>query len=83
MLAPFAGQPFPPQQSVDDLGTLVQHKITVTNTGALDADDVVLGDPSFLDPFLDPSFLDPSFLVHVHVWNPSSFDCSGLNLVLS
>lgn len=43
MIEQFAERPFPPQQSVDSLGTIVQHTITVTNTGAHDADDVVLG----------------------------------------
>lgn len=37
------GRPFPPQHAVDALGTLVQHQVTVTNTGSIDADDVVLG----------------------------------------
>ena len=47
LLARHAGRPFPPLREVDALGALVSHRVTVTNTGALDADDVVLG---FLKP---------------------------------
>ena len=43
MLGPYKNKPFPPQHEIDSLGTLVQHQITVTNTGNVDADDVVLG----------------------------------------
>lgn len=42
-LGPFATRPFPPQVLVERMGTIVQHEITVTNTGMVDADDVVLG----------------------------------------
>jgi hypothetical protein len=36
-------RPFPPQHETDALGAVANHTITVTNTGAIDADDVVLG----------------------------------------
>jgi hypothetical protein len=43
-LAPYQqAQTFVPQRVVDALGTIVQHTVLVTNTGRLDADDVVLG----------------------------------------
>ena len=42
-LAPYATRPFPPQAWVDRMGAIVQHVITVANTGLVDADDVVLG----------------------------------------
>ena len=43
VLAPYLQRPFPPAGVLDDLGTVVQHSVTVENTGTLDADDVVLG----------------------------------------
>ena len=35
-------RPFPPQHEMDAIGAVASHTITVTNTGAIDADDVVL-----------------------------------------
>lgn len=39
----FYSRPFPPQHVTDSVGAVVQHTITVTNVGTIDADDVVLG----------------------------------------
>ena len=46
-LRPFANWPLPPTSEVISLGPVVSHRVTVHNTGRLDADDVVLG---FLTP---------------------------------
>ena len=43
LLSPFSAQPFPPQRIIDQAGATIQHKITVTNTGTIAGDDVVLG----------------------------------------
>jgi beta-D-xylosidase 4 len=43
LLSPFTKRPFPPQHVTDRAGAVVQHTITVANTGSVDADDVVLG----------------------------------------
>ena len=42
-LAAIDGQPFLPKFVVDDIGTIAQHTVMVTNTGGKPADDVVLG----------------------------------------
>ena len=43
LLARHGARPFPPLREVDALGAIVSHRVTVHNTGTLDADDVVLG----------------------------------------
>ena len=47
LIAAHAGRPFPPQAATDSVGAVAQHKVTVTNTGSVSADDAVLG---FLTP---------------------------------
>ena len=42
-MSPFFSRPFPPQHVTESVGPVVQHVITVKNTGNVDAEDVVLG----------------------------------------